>query len=93
LKTELKKNDKLEVAQMQPGIDLPLAGMCHQAKVCVCCDIGSSPVQAKSSGSIKLSYCYMKNGDRMQIQLCYCKTVTMFWTRTPTLLIVAKSKS
>jgi hypothetical protein len=38
MKTELKANEKFEVAPSRPGINFPLAGMCHQANVCVCCD-------------------------------------------------------
>ena len=38
MKTELKANEKFEVAPSWPGINFPLAGMCHQANVCVCCD-------------------------------------------------------
>ena len=38
MKTQLKENEKFESVQMRPGIDFPLAGMWHQANVCVCCD-------------------------------------------------------
>ena len=38
MKTQLKENEKFESVQMRPGIDFPLAGMRHQANVCVCCD-------------------------------------------------------
>ena len=41
MKTELKSNEKFEVALSRPGINFPLAGMCHQANVCVCVVIDS----------------------------------------------------
>ena len=37
MKTELSENEKIEVAQMRPCVKFLLAGMCHQANVCVCC--------------------------------------------------------
>ena len=41
MKTELKANEKFEVTPSRPGINFPLAGMCHQANVCVCVVIDS----------------------------------------------------
>ena len=69
-------NEKVKSSQMHPGVDFPLAGMWHQANICVCVVIGSSRIQAQLSGSIKQIYCYMKNGLQdedisVPLQNCY----------------------
>ena len=79
MKTELKENEKIEIVQMRPGVDFPLAGMCHQANVCVCCDrfiIGTSEIKWINKTVL------LFNEKRLQC----------FGPWTPTLLIVTKSK-
>jgi hypothetical protein len=92
MKTELKENEKIEIVQMRPGVDFPLAGMCHQANVCVCCDrfiTGTSEIKWINKTVLLL------NEKRLQDERYICsiaKLLQCFGLWTPTLLIVTKSK-